>query len=135
MEFKGGKLHQIISDQVKNSNKIYANRYQGGFGLWYFILDTTFHFENILAVILFFLILYSQEYNQIEISFPIVALSVNFILMCMRNLTLELRQRKVTNKINMKTIEYLMITRKIKRFLPITWADAKPGYVLRIKSG
>lgn len=27
MEFKGGKLHQIISDQVKNSNKIYANRY------------------------------------------------------------------------------------------------------------
>ena len=53
----------------------------------------------------------------------------------MRNLTLELRQRKVTNKINMKTIEYLMITRKVKRFLPITWADAKPGYVLRIKSG
>ena len=28
-----------------------------------------------------------------------------------------------------------MITRKVKRFLPITWADAKPGYVLRIKSG
>ena len=64
-----------------------------------------------------------------------MALSVNFTLMCMRNLTLELRQRKVTNKINMKTIEYLMITRKVKRFLPITWADAKPGYVLRIKSG
>jgi len=84
---------------------------------------------------LFFLILYSQEYNQIEISFPIVALSVNFGLMCMRNLTLELRQRKVTNKINNKQIEYLMITRKVKRFLPITWADAKPGYILRIKSG
>ena len=59
MEFKGGKLHQMISDQVRNSNKIYANRYQGGFGVWYFIIDTTFHFENILAVILFFLILYS----------------------------------------------------------------------------
>lgn len=28
-----------------------------------------------------------------------------------------------------------MITRKIKRFLPITWADVKPGYILRIKSG
>jgi len=53
----------------------------------------------------------------------------------MRNLTLELRQRKVTNKINNKQIEYLMITRKVKRFLPITWADVKPGYILRIKSG
>ena len=117
MEFKGGKLHQMISDQVKNSNKIFANRYQGFFGIWYFLIDTTLHFENILAAILFFLILYSQEYNQIRISFPIVALSVNFMLMCMRNLTLELRQRKVTNKINFKTIDYLMITRKIKRFL------------------
>ena len=135
MEFKGGKLHQMISDQAKNTNKIFANRYQGYFGLWYFVIDTTFHFENILAVILFFLILYSQEYNQIEISFPIVALSVNFMLMCMRNLTLELRQRKVTYKINFKTNEYLMITRKVKRFLPITWADVKPGYILRIKSG
>jgi len=135
MEFKGGKLHQMISDTVKNSNKIYANRYQGGFGLWYFIIDTTMHFENVLAIMLFFLIMYSQEYNQIEISFPIVALSVNFTLMCLRNLTLELRQRKVTNKINNKQIEYLMITRKIKRFIPITWADAKPGYILKVKSG
>ena len=91
MEFKGGKLHQMISDQPKNSNKIFANRYQGGFGIWYFIIDTTFHFENILAIILFFLILYSQEYNQVQPSFPIIALSVNFGLMCMRNLTLELR--------------------------------------------
>ena len=64
-----------------------------------------------------------------------MALSVNVALMCMRNLTLELRQRKVTNKINNKQIEYLMITRKIKRFLPINWADVKPGYILRIKSG
>jgi hypothetical protein len=120
---------------MKNTNKIFANRYQGGFGLWYFIIDTTVHFENVLAIVLFFLILYSQEYNQIEISFPIVALSVNFGLMCMRNLTLELRQRKVTNKINNHQIDYLMITRKLKRFVPITWSDAKPGYILRIKSG
>ena len=27
MEFKGGKLHQMISDQYNNSNKIFANRY------------------------------------------------------------------------------------------------------------
>jgi len=63
MEFKGGKLHQLISDQVTNSNKIYANRYQGGFGAWYFVIDSIFHFENVLAIVLFFLILYSQEYN------------------------------------------------------------------------
>ena len=91
IEFKGGKLNQMISDQVKNQNKLYANRYQGAFGIWYFIIDTVFHFENVLAVILFFLILNSSEYNQIEISFPIVALSVNVALMCIKNLTLELR--------------------------------------------
>ena len=135
MEFKGGKLHQTISDQVINSNKIYANRYQGGFGAWYFIIDSTFHFENVLAMLLFLLIMYAPEYNQIEISFPIVALTINIMLMCMRNLSLEFRQRKVTNKINNKQIEYLMITRKVKRFLRITWADAKPGYILRVKSG
>jgi hypothetical protein len=65
MEFKGGKIHQIISDQVKNTNKIYANRYQGGFGLWYFLIDTIIHFENVLSIVLFILIIYSQEYNQI----------------------------------------------------------------------
>ena len=27
MEFKGGKLHQLISDQIVNSNEIYSNRY------------------------------------------------------------------------------------------------------------
>lgn len=81
------------------------------------------------------LILYSQEYNQIEISFSIVALCINIALMVMRNLTLEMRQRKVTNKINYKQIEYLMITRKVKRFIPINWEDVKPGYILRIKSG
>lgn len=125
----------MISDQYNNSNKIFANRYQGMYGAWYFIIDSIFHFENVLAFLLLILILTSPEYNQIEISFPIVALSVNVLLMCMRNLTLEMRQRKVTNKINNKMIEYLMITRKVKRFLPITWADAKPGYILRIKSG
>lgn len=28
-----------------------------------------------------------------------------------------------------------MITRKIKKFIPLTWSDVKPGYILRIKSG
>lgn len=28
-----------------------------------------------------------------------------------------------------------MITRKLKKFVPITWADVKPGYILRMKSG
>lgn len=59
MEMKGGKLHQLISDQIVNSNKIYSNRYQGAFGAWYFIIDSIVHFENILAVFLLFLILYS----------------------------------------------------------------------------
>jgi magnesium-transporting ATPase (P-type) len=41
----------------------------------------------------------------------------------------------VTNKINNKTIEYLMIKRKSKKFVPITWAEAKPGQILRLRSG
>jgi magnesium-transporting ATPase (P-type) len=32
-------------------------------------------------------------------------------------------------------VEYLMITRKIKRYLPIYWSDVKPGYIVRVKSG
>ena len=28
-----------------------------------------------------------------------------------------------------------MLTRKEKKFTSITWADAKPGYILKIKSG
>ena len=68
-------------------------------------------------------------------SFPIVALLVNVFLMCIRNLNFELRQRKVTNKINNKMIEFLMITRKMKRFVGIRWADVKPGHLLRVMSG
>ena len=135
IEFKGGKLHQMITDQPNNNNKIYANRYQGAIGVWYFIIDSTFHFENILAILLLVMILYSYEYNQVPYSFAIVALLVNVSLMCIRNLTFEFRQRKVTNKINNKTIEFLMITRKMKRFVPISWADVKPGYILRVTSG
>lgn len=103
--------------------------------MWYFIIDSTFHFENILAILLLIMILYSYEYNQVPYSFAIVALLVNISLMCIRNLSFEFRQRKVTNKINNKQIDFLMITRKVKRWIPICWADVKPGYILRIKSG
>lgn len=135
IEFKGGKMHQLISDQSLNSNKIYANRYQGILGIWYFFLDSTVHFENILAILLFCMIMYSSEYNQIDYSFAIVAFTVNIALVSIRNITFEHRQRKVTNKINNKAIEFLMIKRKIKKFVPIAWAETKPGYILRIKSG
>lgn len=81
----------MISDQYNNSNKIYANRYQGAFGTWYFVIDSTLHFENVLAILLFTLIVSAPQYNQITIGFPVVALSVNVTLMCLRNLTLELR--------------------------------------------
>ena len=135
IEFKGGKMHQLISDQSLNSNKIYANRYQGILGIWYFLLDSTVHFENILAILLLCLIVYSSEYNQIDYSFAIVAFTVNIALVCIRNITFEHRQRKVTNKINNKAIEFLLIKRKIKKFVPITWSETKPGYILRIRSG
>lgn len=28
-----------------------------------------------------------------------------------------------------------MITRRVKRWIPISWADIKIGYILRVKSG
>ena len=90
MEFKGGKLHQLITDQIQNSNKIFANRYQGTLGVWYFIVDSTIHFENVLSLILFLLIIFN-EFDMIDLSFPIVALSVNIVLMCIRNFVFEMR--------------------------------------------
>jgi len=61
MEFKGGKRHQLITDQIVNTNKIYANRYQGLIGVWYFTIDCVYHFENLLALLLFAIILYSEK--------------------------------------------------------------------------
>lgn len=91
MEFKGGKRHQLITDQIINNNKIYANRYQGVLGVWYFIIDCVYHFENTLAVLLFILIFFSDKFNQISIVFPVVTLTVNIGLMAIRNITFELR--------------------------------------------
>lgn len=63
MAFKGGKLIQLITDSPVNNNKIYANRYQGAIGIWYFIIDSVIHFENLLALILLVMIYYSEMYN------------------------------------------------------------------------
>lgn len=119
IEFKGGKVHQMITDQINNSNEIYAHRYVGMLGLWYFFIDTAIHFENFLATILIITYYKMSETSGISISVPIIALAVNLALMFTRNLSFELRQRKVTNKINKKHVEYLMITRATKRFLMI----------------
>lgn len=134
MEFKGGKLHQLITDQIVNSNMIFANRYQGVLGLWYFFIDSSLHFENVLSFVLFMLIKFN-EFDMIDITFPIVALSVNVFLMSIRNIVFEMRQRAVTDKINNKIIENLWISRKFKRYVPITWAECKPGNIIRVKSG
>lgn len=119
IEFKGGKVHQMITDQITNSNEIYAHRYVGMLGLWYFFIDTAIHFENFLAIILIVTYIQMSEASGISTVLPIIALFVNLALMFIRNLSFELRQRKVTNKINKKCVEYLMITRATKRFLQI----------------
>jgi hypothetical protein len=86
-------------------------------GIWYFFIDTANHFENFLAVVLITMYVWRGNSSGISFFLPFIALSVNLGLMCIRNLTFEIRQRKVTNKINKKTVEYLMITRVTKRFL------------------
>lgn len=138
MGFKGGRLDSLMSDHVEslNTNKIFANRYQGLlYGCWYFMIDSVMHFENILAVLLLTFILVSSEYNHVEISFPITAMGINVSLMAFKNLTLELRQRRVSQIINSKQVEWLMITRRVTRWIPITWADIKIGHILKIKNG
>jgi hypothetical protein len=47
--------------------------------------------------------------------------------MGLRNVLFELRQRQVNMKINNKRVEQLFITRKFKKFIPITWAEVYPG--------
>jgi hypothetical protein len=93
----------------------------------YFLNDTLLHFENMLLILLFITVNFSQSYNTIDISFPSVALLVNFTLITIKCIILELRLRKVSKLINNKKVEYLMITRRNKRFMPIAWQDLKPG--------
>lgn len=72
---------------------------------------------------------------MIDASFPVVALSINILLMALRNVVFEMRQRTVTNQINNKGVEMLWITRKFKKYVPATWAECKPGHIIQIKSG
>ena len=98
MEFKQGKLHQIITDQEINTNKIFANRYfeRGLMGFWYFLLDCIYHFENFMLAFLIAIIRYGQKTSEtasaeqsIPMFFPVVALGVNFGLMAIRNIIFE----------------------------------------------
>lgn len=102
---------------------IYASRYRGFLGVWYFVVDCLYHFENFLAILLFFTIFYSDDPDQLGISYPIISISVNVLLTALRNTTFELRQRRVSNSINNKLVEVLLITLKIKRFIPVTWSE------------
>lgn len=133
MEFKGGKRHQLITDQVNNSNEIYISRYRGLLGVWYFIIDCVYHYENLLAAILILTIYYSENPDQLGIGFPIISMSVNILLTAIRNITFELRQRAVSKLINFKLVEVLLITLKIKRFVPVTWKEVTPGQIIRIR--
>jgi hypothetical protein len=100
MEFKAGKLFQLITDQEINTNKIFANRYfeRGAMGFWYFLLDCVYHFENFMLVFLLCIISYGQNTSEtasaeqsIPLSFPLTGLAVNFGLMGIRNVIFEFR--------------------------------------------
>jgi len=103
--------------------------------MWYPLIDSFFYAENLLLIILFFMVEIAGDLIQISTSFPIIAFVVKTLLTLLRNISLESRQRDITKKINGKLIEYLMITRKIKRFLPLSWAEVLPGHIIKIKSG
>ena len=105
MEMRAGKCHQLITDQEQNSNRIFANRYigRGWTGLWYFVIDCIYHFENLLLCLVLVIIIYainssttSSSELSIPLYFPITALAINIFLMATRNTIFELRQRKVT---------------------------------------
>jgi hypothetical protein len=93
-------LHQLITDQEINTNKIFANRYgeRGLIGVWYFLLDCVYHFENFMLVFLIVMIQYGKNTSDtasteqsIPMTFPVVALVVNVVLMAIRNIIFENR--------------------------------------------
>jgi magnesium-transporting ATPase (P-type) len=144
MEMRGGKCHQIITDQEDNSNRIFANRYYGRswVGIWYFLIDCVYHFENILIVVVIAMVLYGRSISttsssqlSIPLYFPLAAFLINVCLMATRNIIFEMRQLKVTQKVNGKTIEYLNVTRTSSKFVPITWEKIRPGHIIRILRG
>lgn len=93
-------MHQLITDQEINTNKIFANRYgeRGLIGVWYFLLDCVYHFENFMLVFLIVMIQYGKNTSDtasteqsIPMTFPVVALVVNVVLMAIRNIIFENR--------------------------------------------
>lgn len=119
MELRGGKLHQLITDQEVNNNRIFANRYlgRGIIGCWYFTIDCLNYFENFLIICLICLIEYhktvsttSASANSIQSYYAISALFINVGLMSIRNIIFEQRQNKITRKINNKLIQYLYVS-------------------------
>lgn len=113
---------------------IFANRYEGLLGMWYFFIDSTIYVENVLSLILV-LVIEINKFKMINVSYPLMAFSVNVFLMCIRNFVFEQRQRAVTSKINNKTIDNLFISRTVKRYVTSTWAECKPGNIIKVKSG
>ena len=102
---RGGKCHQLITDQEHNSNRIFANRYygRGWVGLWYFLIDCVYHFENLLLMLVIAIVMYGRSISttssselSIPLYFPLSALIINFLLMATRNIIFEMRQLKVT---------------------------------------
>lgn len=135
MEFKGGKLSQLISDQLTNTNVVSICRYQGFLGAVHFIVDCTACLDNMINLLLLVLLIYSLDQSLLDIWFPIGAFIVNFILRSMLCVQCENRKRKIQDKINYQKVEYLLISKKHKRFLNINQSQIKPGHILKIKKG
>lgn len=141
---RGGKCHQLITDQEHNSNRIFANRYygRGWVGAWYLLIDCVYHFENLLIGIVIAIVTYGRSLSttssselSIPLYFPLSAFLINVFLMATRNIIFEMRQLKVTQKVNRKTIEYMNVTRTSAKFVPITWEKIRPGHIIRILRG
>ena len=58
MEFKGGRLSQLISDQVTNTNVVSICRYQGFLGAVHFLIDCTACLDNMINLLLLVLLVY-----------------------------------------------------------------------------
>mmetsp|Transcript_1509 Transcript_1509/g.2021 ORF Transcript_1509/g.2021 Transcript_1509/m.2021 type:complete len:184 (-) Transcript_1509:6144-6695(-) len=134
MEFKDGKLQQLITDQHHNSNMIYANFYHGPLGILRFVRDTFLYFENFLLVVLAALCFFGEQYTVISYSYPITALIINVLLAAAKMLFFEERQWTLTERISRKRADYLHITNKSKKFVATSWGDLKPGYIIRVKN-
>jgi len=49
-------------------------------GVWYFVIDTSIHFENLLAFILFLATFYVDRFSEVTYSYAVTALTVNIFL-------------------------------------------------------